>query len=106
MELLLCSARANRELREVIGVGTTNIWSIQWGYISDFESDEIQTEPIKIEVRMIFRTTLSVLGYREEVYITSSLPLYLKRGLLFFELESDLSSISGVRLGKPSKDLA
>ena len=106
MELLLWSVRANRQLREALGVSATNICSIQWSHISDFESDEIQTEPIMIEVRMTIHTSLSVLGYQEEVHITRSLPLYLKRGLFFFELESDLSSISGVRLGKPSKDFA
>jgi hypothetical protein len=36
----------------------------------------------------------------------SSLPLYLNKGELFFESESDLSSTAATRLGKPSKDLA
>lgn len=105
MKLLLWSARANRELREVIGVGATNICSIQWRYITDFELDEMQAEPMKVEVRMTIHTSLSVLRYQEETYITRSLPLCLNKGLLFF-CSSDLYSISGVRFGKPSKNFA
>jgi hypothetical protein len=101
----LWSPRATEELRKANGVGTTDVCSTQWSYISDFESDEMQAMPMKVGVKMTIHTSLSILGYQEEVYITKSLPLYLNKGLLFF-CSRDLVSISGVRLGKPSKDFA
>jgi hypothetical protein len=43
---------------------------------------------------------------KDHIYMMSSPPLYLNKGELFFESESDLSSTAATRLGKPSKDLA
>jgi hypothetical protein len=60
----------------------------------------------KINARSTFHRCLSSRSKQKHIYMMSSLPLYLNKGVLFFEPEIDLFSAAATRLGKPSNDLA
>jgi hypothetical protein len=67
---------------------------------------DLETSRSVFSSRTIFRRNLSNQIKKKHIYIISASPLYLNKGVLFFESESDLSSTAATRLGKPSKDLA